>query len=132
MDSKREVCGEDNETYAAAKGMAGWLVERAGCISLLGLQGMVLVALYEYGQGIMPSAWMSVGACARLAELCGLPGFKESSSVLGPVVSSFVVAVDVLGGRFEGGLGEKKSERWCLLTFDGGHAPFDLGIENVD
>ncbi|KAK3496721.1 uncharacterized protein B0T23DRAFT_401968 [Neurospora hispaniola] len=54
---------------------------------LLCLQGMVLVALYEYGQGIYPAAWMSVAACARYAEMCGLPGFKESWAVLGAVTT---------------------------------------------
>ncbi|KAK3397818.1 hypothetical protein B0T20DRAFT_232564 [Sordaria brevicollis] len=76
----------DSEVYGAAKRMLG-LLEASGCVSLLGLQAMVLVAVYEYGQGIMPAAWMTVGACARYAELCGLPGFKESSAVLGPVAT---------------------------------------------
>ncbi|KAK3953508.1 hypothetical protein QBC32DRAFT_257607 [Pseudoneurospora amorphoporcata] len=74
----------DNELYTAAKGLLA-LLESGGCVSLLCLQAMVLVAMYEYGQGIMPAAWMAVAACARYAEMCGLPGFKESSAVLGAV-----------------------------------------------
>ncbi|KAH7635043.1 hypothetical protein B0T09DRAFT_327845 [Sordaria sp. MPI-SDFR-AT-0083] len=76
----------DNELYMAAKGMLAML-ESAGCVSLLYLQAMVLVAVYEYGQGIMPAAWMSVAGCARYAEMCGLPGLKESSAVLGAVTT---------------------------------------------
>lgn len=76
----------DNPLYTAAKGLLA-LLESGGCVSLLCLQGMVLVALYEYGQGIYPAAWMSVAGCARYAEMCGLPGFKESWAVLGAVVS---------------------------------------------
>ncbi|KAK1775630.1 hypothetical protein QBC45DRAFT_239881 [Copromyces sp. CBS 386.78] len=76
----------DNELYTAAKGLLA-LLESGGCVSLLCLQAMVLVAMYEYGQGIMPAAWMGVAACARYAEMCGLPGFKESSAVLGAVTT---------------------------------------------
>lgn len=80
----------DNPVYRAAKRLLA-LLESGGCVSLLCLQGMILVALYEYGQGIYPAAWMSVAACARYAEMCGLPGFKESWAVLGAVVSPFLL-----------------------------------------
>ena len=102
----------DSELYTAAKGLLAAL-EGGGCVSLLCLQAMVLVALYEYGQGIMPAAWMSVAACARYAELCGLPGFKESSVVLGAVVCLLFFPSNLfLGGKLIRGV-----SLFSLLTF---------------
>ncbi|KAM6506559.1 hypothetical protein FSOLCH5_013533 [Fusarium solani] len=38
---------------------------------------MILVALYEYSQAIYPAAWMTVGACARYADLLGITSDRE-------------------------------------------------------
>jgi len=83
-----ESCGMNgNPVYAASKRFLG-LLEASGNVSLLHLQAMVLVTLYEFGHGIYPAAWMSVAACARYADMIGIPSFKESSVVLGSVVSN--------------------------------------------
>ncbi|KAK1757434.1 hypothetical protein QBC47DRAFT_318542 [Echria macrotheca] len=71
-----------NPWYAAAKRFLS-LLEGAGMVSLVCLQAMVLVALYEFGHGIYPAAWMSVGQCARYMDVLGIPSFRESCVVLG-------------------------------------------------
>ena len=76
-----------NPLYAASKRFLA-LLEGSGCLSLMHLQAMILVALYELGHGIYPAAWMTVGQCARYVEMIGIPSFKESSILLGSCVSS--------------------------------------------
>ena len=61
----------DGTLYSIAKGFLSGL-EGSGVVSLLCLQAMVLIALYEYSHSIYPAAWMTVGACARYAEIIGL------------------------------------------------------------
>ncbi|RYP86583.1 hypothetical protein DL770_004882 [Monosporascus sp. CRB-9-2] len=46
-------------------------------------QALILVALYEYGQGIYPAAWMTVGQCVRYADFIGLPSYQDSNNILG-------------------------------------------------
>lgn len=62
------------------------LLEAAGTASILCLQAMVLVALYELGHAVYPAAWMSVGSCVRYAAMLGLPSYGEASGVLGRCV----------------------------------------------
>jgi hypothetical protein len=47
-------------------------LEQSGCLTLTMLQAMIIVAVYERGQGIYPAAYMSVGSCARYAVALGL------------------------------------------------------------
>jgi hypothetical protein len=42
-------------------------VEVAGVFTLQVLQANMLIAIYELGHGIYPSAYMSIGACATYA-----------------------------------------------------------------
>lgn len=73
----------DLTLYREAKGFLARL-ESGGIISLLMLQAMVLIAVYEYGHAIYPAAWMTIGSCARYSDILGLgPG---DFSVLGQVV----------------------------------------------
>lgn len=60
-----------NPVYSAAKRFLA-LMEASGMVSLMVLQAYVLVALYEIGQSIYPSAWMSVGACVRYGQILGI------------------------------------------------------------
>lgn len=59
------------------------LLESAGTVSILYLQSMILVTLYEYAHGIYPAAWMTSGSCVRYASMLGLPSYQESCTVLG-------------------------------------------------
>ncbi|KAH6885008.1 hypothetical protein B0T10DRAFT_493116 [Thelonectria olida] len=64
----------DCALYTTAKSFLAHL-ESNGAVSLLCLQAMVLIALYEYGHAIYPAAWMSIGSCARYSDVLGLtPG----------------------------------------------------------
>lgn len=78
---------DQTRLYAASKRFLA-LLEAAGTMSILYLQAMILIALYEYGHAIYPAAWMSIGNCVRYAAMLGLPSYAEASSVLGPCVST--------------------------------------------
>ncbi|KAK1656472.1 hypothetical protein BDP81DRAFT_444976 [Colletotrichum phormii] len=66
--------GFDLNPYREAKKSLARLEEN-GTISLILLQAMILIALYEYGHAIYPAAWMTVGSCARYSDIVGLaPG----------------------------------------------------------
>ncbi|KAI5927292.1 fungal-specific transcription factor domain-containing protein [Camillea tinctor] len=72
----------ENHLYIASKRFIARL-EGIGTASLQYLQTLILVALYEYGQGIYPAAWMTVAQCVRYAHFIGLPSYSESNNVLG-------------------------------------------------
>lgn len=105
-----------NPLYAASKRFLA-LLEGSGCLSLMHLQAMILVALYEMGHGIYPAAWMTVGQCARYVEMIGIPSFKESSMLLGSCVSlpSFLSLV-----------------RFCLEVIKGGTLRMGPWTVNLD
>lgn len=84
----------DGGLYATAKNFLA-VLEKNGTVSLATLQAMILVALYEYGHGIFPAAWMTVGACARYSEILGLP--QGETSVLGPPVSETLLSLGIAG-----------------------------------
>ncbi|KAK3362698.1 hypothetical protein B0T25DRAFT_586894 [Lasiosphaeria hispida] len=72
----------DNHLYTASKRFLA-LLEGSGTLSLIHLQSMILVTLYEFGHAIYPAAWMSIAMCARYIDIIGIPSFKESSLMLG-------------------------------------------------
>ncbi|GJC83802.1 depudecin biosynthesis cluster-specific transcription activator DEP6 [Colletotrichum liriopes] len=76
----------NESVYSLAKGFLNSL-ETSGLVSLMCLQASILIALYEYGHSIYPAAWMTVGNCARYAELLGISSSSGSSSLLSPPVS---------------------------------------------
>lgn len=84
----------DTPLYTASKRFLA-LLESAGTTSLLYLQSMILVALYEYGHSIYPAAWMTVGNCVRYATMIGLPSYGEASSIIGKCVSSLPPLFDI-------------------------------------
>jgi hypothetical protein len=71
--------------YTAAKRFLS-LLESCGSISVMNLQALILVALYEYSHAIYPAAWMTVGACVKYVDLLGLPSYKSSCEILGQCV----------------------------------------------
>ncbi|XHG03615.1 hypothetical protein AWENTII_006916 [Aspergillus wentii] len=72
--------------YSAAKSFMVTL-EASGVVSLISLQAMTLMAVYEYSHSIYPAAWMTVGACARLAELLGVSPGKDSMKIMSPATT---------------------------------------------
>lgn len=75
------------ELYSMAKDFIARL-ESNGAVSLLCLQAMVLIALYEYSHAIYPAAWMTIGSCARYADILGFT--TGDYSVLGQAVRSLL------------------------------------------
>ncbi|KAK3354090.1 fungal-specific transcription factor [Lasiosphaeria hispida] len=72
--------------YTMAKAFLS-LFEANGEVSLLCLQAMVLIALYEYGHAVYPAAWMTVGACTRYADMLRITLGEERSSVMDKVTT---------------------------------------------
>ena len=87
--------------YTSAKAFLA-LFEANGEVSLLCLQAMVLIALYEHGHAVYPTAWMTVGACVRYAEMLGIthsgprPGVLDQ--VARPLTSLPPAVLSVVGG----------------------------------
>ncbi|KUI70674.1 TY1 enhancer activator [Cytospora mali] len=72
----------DSHLYTTSKRFLA-LLESAGTVSILYLQAMILITLYEFGHGIYPAAWMSSGSAVRYASMLGLPSYQEACLVLG-------------------------------------------------
>jgi hypothetical protein len=75
----------NSSLYSMSKNFLAAL-ERQGVVSLLCLQAMVLVALYESSHAIYPAAWMTIGACARYADMLGLSCGGKSIACMGQAV----------------------------------------------
>ncbi|KAG7132376.1 Transcription factor BOA15 like protein [Verticillium longisporum] len=75
------VAAADHYIYLTAKRFVLSL-EHGGVPSIMVLQSMVLIAIYEYSHGIYPAAWTTIGGCARYADFLGLPDVHESSILL--------------------------------------------------
>ncbi|KAG7100497.1 Transcription factor BOA15 like protein [Verticillium longisporum] len=75
------VAAADHYIYLTAKRFILSL-EHGGIPSIMVLQSMVLIAIYEYSHGIYPAAWTTIGGCARYADFLGLPDVHESSILL--------------------------------------------------
>ncbi|KAB5578635.1 hypothetical protein GE09DRAFT_1090501 [Coniochaeta sp. 2T2.1] len=76
------VASADSHLYIASKRFLA-LLESSGTVSIMYLQAMMLVAIYEFGHSIYPAAWMTIGACSRYAEILGLPSYKDTVVILG-------------------------------------------------
>lgn len=81
----------NNPIYVAAKQFLNML-EANGCVSFTCLQAMLLVALYEYSHALYPAAWMTVGACARYADVIGITGAGSTLDIVPNVVSGIMWA----------------------------------------
>lgn len=75
------VAAAHHAIYRTAKRFMSSL-EHGGATSLMVLQSMVLIAYFEFGHGIYPSAWTTVGACVRFVDFLGLPRFYEGNILL--------------------------------------------------
>ncbi|EEY17685.1 conserved hypothetical protein [Verticillium alfalfae VaMs.102] len=81
------VAAADHYIYLTAKRFVLSL-QHGGIPSIMVLQSMVLIAIYEYSHGIYPAAWTTIGGCARYADFLGLPDIHESSILLNSAVRS--------------------------------------------
>lgn len=53
-------------------------VELTGILTLQASQACILLTLYELGHAIYPSAYISIGACARYVTALGIDGKRRS------------------------------------------------------
>ncbi|KUJ19234.1 uncharacterized protein LY89DRAFT_612827 [Mollisia scopiformis] len=88
--------------YLAAKRFHAEL-EASGGFSPQILQSGVLIALYEYGHGIYPAAYLTIGACARYGISSGMDGTGASQM---PPPSDWIEAE------------ERKRIWWAVLIMD--------------
>lgn len=89
--------GEASQTvlYFAARRFAGHL-EDSGFVSVLVLQAKILISLYEVGHAIYPTAWISVGACARYGVMLGINGSKTAPQLVAPTVCALNRPVELM------------------------------------
>ena len=78
--------GPQTSDYLASK---RYLVEleNSGVFTVPMLQARVLISMYEYGQGIYPAAYLSIGACASHAIALGLGDGRKQIEDAGRVLS---------------------------------------------
>lgn len=58
-------------------------VETSGVLSLQALQGLILLALFEFGHAIYPAAYLSIGSCARYGSALGINGKATATTFVG-------------------------------------------------
>jgi hypothetical protein len=118
--------GSDAQTgeYLAGKKYLSEL-ESAGVFTVPMLQGRVLIALYEFGHGIYPAAYMSIGNCAAQAFALGLGSEREAGEV------------EVEGGRRLTWVEHEERRRvwWAIVILERFVGPFlnlscDAGADN--
>ncbi|KAL7942607.1 N-terminal binuclear Zn cluster-containing protein [Trichoderma barbatum] len=69
--SCEQVSGPRTPLYQVTKYLQ-FRIENSGALSLQVIQGSVLIAIYEMGNGIYPSAFLSIAGCARYATALGI------------------------------------------------------------
>ncbi|UKZ54120.1 hypothetical protein TrVGV298_007926 [Trichoderma virens] len=69
--SCEQVSGPRTPLYQITKYLQ-FRIENSGALSLQVIQGSVLIAIYEMGHGIYPSAYLSIAGCARYATALGI------------------------------------------------------------
>ena len=89
-------------TYLAAKQFS-LDVQCSNTLSIVVLQALVLIALYELGHGIYPAAFLSIGTCARYAHTLGI----DSSDTIN--VRRVLTMIE---------LEEKRRVWWAIIILD--------------
>ncbi|TFB00277.1 hypothetical protein CCMA1212_007709 [Trichoderma ghanense] len=69
--SSEQVSNPRTPLYQASKYLQ-FRLEHSGVLSLQVIQASMLVALYEIGHGVYPSAYLSIAGCARYATALGI------------------------------------------------------------
>ncbi|KAM0335376.1 hypothetical protein ACHAQA_000421 [Verticillium albo-atrum] len=119
------IAAADHYIYLSAKRFVLSL-EHGGTPSIMVLQSMVLIAIYEYSHGIYPAAWTTIGACARYADFLGLPNVQESSILLNNVVrhpdfpqyAAFVMDLNGIEQTTWVELEERRRTWWAIVVLD--------------
>lgn len=84
LSSRASVCGEElQQLYHTVKGMH-YVLLSTGRSSIEVVQAGLLIALFEYTQGLHGSAYSSIGACARMGHLLNFHKSLSPVSVSSP------------------------------------------------
>jgi len=77
----REASATRSPIYHKTKQLFG-LLQSAELISIEIVQSALLISVYEYGHGYFQSAFLSVGSCARMADVLGWHRRRKSCDEL--------------------------------------------------
>ncbi|KAL4964255.1 uncharacterized protein BDV14DRAFT_78055 [Aspergillus stella-maris] len=82
-------------------------VEGSGALSVLVLQANIFIALYELGHGLYPTAYMTIGACARYMYALGINGTSSRNVNMNPPRPMSLVDVE-----------ERRRTWWAVVILD--------------
>lgn len=71
---------QSNSAYLKVKHYS-FVAEAGGAITVRLIQTIVLLALYEFGHGIHPAAYLTIGQAVRLATMVGLQSQKQAKQL---------------------------------------------------
>ncbi|OPB47156.1 Zn2Cys6 transcriptional regulator [Trichoderma guizhouense] len=100
--SCEQVSGPRTPLYQITKYLQ-FRIEHSGALSLQVIQASVLIAIYEMGHGIYPSAFLSISECARYATALG--------------IDKSILCRD-LNGVSRNELEERRRVWWAILVLD--------------
>ncbi|PTB66770.1 N-terminal binuclear Zn cluster-containing protein [Trichoderma citrinoviride] len=103
--SSEQVSNPRSRLYQVTKYLQ-FRLEHSGVLSLQVIQASVLVALYEIGHGVYPSAYLSIAGCARYATALG--------------IDQSILCRD-LNGISWNELEERRRVWWSILVLDSRH-----------
>ncbi|OTA04339.1 Zn2Cys6 transcriptional regulator [Trichoderma parareesei] len=103
--SSEQVLNPRTPLYQATKYLQ-FRLEHSGVLSLQVIQASVLVALYEIGHGVYPSAFLSIAGCARYATALG--------------IDKSIVCRELSGISWNE-LEERRRVWWSILVLDSRH-----------
>jgi hypothetical protein len=78
--SENNTPPQSNAAYLQVKHYS-FAAEAGGAITIRLVQTIVLVALFEFGHGIYPAAYLTIGQAVRLATMVGLQSKKQAKQL---------------------------------------------------
>ncbi|KAJ0416860.1 hypothetical protein BJY00DRAFT_325886 [Aspergillus carlsbadensis] len=82
-------------------------VEESAALSVRVLQANIFIALYELGHGLYPSAYMTIGACARYMYALGINGTSSRNVNMNPPRPMSLVDIE-----------ERRRAWWAVVILD--------------
>ncbi|CEI68016.1 unnamed protein product [Fusarium venenatum] len=78
--NEHTILPQSNTSYLNVK-HGSFIAENGGAINIRLIQTLALVALYEFGHGIYPAAYLTIGQAVRLATMVGLHSQKDAKQL---------------------------------------------------